>query len=91
MGQRMSKLNDRLGIISAALLGTWLISVALHHGERSVELFPLLALVTGLFEVARKQRLAQRFRPQGPASHLLAAEDTGAEGYRVLPSKEFSL
>ena len=50
----MSRIKNRLGMISAALLGTWLVAVASHHLERSVELFPLMALVAGLVEVARK-------------------------------------
>ncbi len=56
----MSKFKNRLGLISAALLGVWLVAMTSHHLERLVELFPLMALVTGLVEVAQKQQLAQR-------------------------------
>ncbi len=59
-GKLMSKFKNRLGLISAALLGVWLVAMTSHHLERLVELFPLMALVTGLVEVARKQQLAQR-------------------------------
>jgi hypothetical protein len=55
----MSKFKNRLGIISAVLLGTWFVAVTSHHLERSVELFPLMALVAGLVEVARKRRFTQ--------------------------------
>jgi hypothetical protein len=50
----LSIFDDRLGTISAALLGLWLAAVASHQLERGVELFPLMALVAGLVEVARK-------------------------------------
>jgi hypothetical protein len=59
----LSIFDDRLGMMSAALLGLWLSAVASHHLERGVELFPLMALVAGLVEVARKhtaQRSAER-------------------------------
>ncbi len=56
----MSKFKNRLGLISAALLGAWLAAVISHHLEGLVELFPLMALVAGLVEVARKQQFAQR-------------------------------
>ncbi len=55
----MSKFKNRLGIVSATLLGTWIMAVTSHRLERLVELFPLMALVAGLVEVARKQKLAQ--------------------------------
>jgi len=34
----------------------WLVAVASQHLERGVELFPLMALVAWLVEVARKHR-----------------------------------
>jgi hypothetical protein len=52
--------KSRLGIISATLLGTWVVAVSSHRLEKLVELFPLMALVAGLVEVARKQNLARR-------------------------------
>ena len=58
----MSKFKNRLGLISAVLLTIWVVAVASHHLEHSVELFPLMALVAGLVEVARKQKFAQHSR-----------------------------
>lgn len=52
--------KSRLGIISATLLGTWVVAVSSHRLEQLVELFPLMALVAGLVEVARKQNPPQR-------------------------------
>ncbi len=62
VGKQMSKFKNRLGIVSAALLGTWIVAVASHHLERLVELFPLMAIIAGLVEVARKEQFAQRSR-----------------------------
>jgi len=56
----MSMINSRLGMISAVLLGAWVVSVTSHHFEQLVELFPLMALVAGLVDVARKENLARR-------------------------------
>ena len=56
----MTIAKSRLGMISAALLGTWVVAVTSHHLEQLVELFPLMALVAGLVEVARKENLARR-------------------------------
>jgi hypothetical protein len=56
----MFKFKNRLGTIAAVLLGTWFVAVTSHHLERLVELFPLMALVAGLVEVARKQKFAHR-------------------------------
>lgn len=56
----MSIFRNRLGILSAALLVMWVVAVASHHLEQLVELFPLMALVAGLVEVARKESLARR-------------------------------
>jgi hypothetical protein len=59
-GEGTSMVKSRLGIISATLLGTWVVAVSSHRLEPLVELFPLMALVAGLVEVARKQNLARR-------------------------------
>jgi hypothetical protein len=56
----MSIVMSRLGTVSAALLVTWVGAVTSHRLERLVELFPLMALVAGLVEVARKEKLTQR-------------------------------
>jgi hypothetical protein len=53
----MSKFQNWLGMISAALLGAWFAAVTSHRLERFVELFPLMALVAALVEVARKADL----------------------------------
>lgn len=56
----MSRFKNRLGLISAILLGTWIVAFTSHRLERLVELFPLMAIIAGLVEVARKQRFPQR-------------------------------
>jgi hypothetical protein len=56
----MSIVMSRLGTVSAALLVTWVVAVTSHRLEQLVELFPLMALVAGLVEVARKEKLTQR-------------------------------
>ena len=55
----MSRFKNRLGLISAILLGTWIVAFTSHRLERLVELFPLMAIIAGLVEVARKQQFPQ--------------------------------